>query len=35
MPYTLEQNGIAKWKNKTLVKSVQFIWNYAKLSNGF
>ncbi len=38
MSYTLEQNGIAKWKkikNKKLVKSVQFIWNHVKLSNGF
>jgi hypothetical protein len=33
--YTLEQNGVAEWKNGFLVESAQFMLNCAKLSNGF
>jgi hypothetical protein len=35
MPYTLEQNGVAEWKNGSLVESTWSMLNHAKLSNGF
>jgi hypothetical protein len=35
VPYILEQNGVAEWKNEFLVESALSMLNHAKLSDGF